>query len=116
MGQVAQAVFALQNGLCRQGGTSVQQLVGNHGSDCGHGWVGVGHGTAVVLGMKPLAGPHCLGHLRHHGQDACRELLVAEVRYAEVFLFGGHWRGRGGGAESIPIINTRMKVMPSQNA
>lgn len=87
MRQLAQAVLALQDGLGRGGRAGVQQLVGDHGSD--GGLARGGHRPAVVLGLGALADAHGLSHLRDHGQDPCRQLLVAQVRQAEVLVLGG---------------------------
>lgn len=85
-GQVAQAVVALQDGLCSQRGAGIQQLVGDHGSEGSLGWVG--RGTAVVLGVRPLVGPYCLCHLGHHGQDPGRQLLMTQKRQTELVFLG----------------------------
>lgn len=85
-GQLVHGALALQDGLGRERRAGVQQLVGDHG---GHGGLArVGHRSAVVLGLGPLADPHCLSHLGDHGEDPCRQLLVAQVRQAEVLLLG----------------------------
>lgn len=84
MGQLVRVIFVLQDGLSSQRYPCIEQLIGNHGSDCGFAWVW--HNSN--LGLGSLTDPNCLSHLGHHGQDTCRQLLVAEVRQTEVLLFG----------------------------
>lgn len=85
MRQLVQIIFILQDSLSCHGCPSIKQLVGNHGSDGGLAWIG--HSSAIVPGLRSLAGSDCLGHLRHHGQNTCWQLLGADVRQAEVLLF-----------------------------
>lgn len=86
MGQLVHVIFVLQDSLSSQGCPCVKQLVGNHGSDCGLAWVG--YSSTVILSLGSLADPDCLSYLRYHRQDACRQLLVAQVRQAELLLLG----------------------------
>lgn len=84
MGKLVDVVFVLQYTLSSQGCPCIEQLVGNHGGDC-H-LARVGDSSAVVLGLGSLAGPDCLSHLWDHGQDTCRQLLVAQVRQTGLLL------------------------------
>lgn len=84
--QLVHGTFVLQDSFGGEGRARVEQLVGNHGSHGGLAWVG--HHSTVVLDLGPLAGPDCLSHLGDHGEDTCRQLLMAQVRQAEVLLLG----------------------------
>lgn len=83
-GTLDDAVLVLQDGLGAQGCPRVEELVGDHGSD--RGFARVGHRSTVILALGSLAGPHSLSHLRHHREDTCRKLLMAQVRQSKLLL------------------------------
>lgn len=86
MWQLNHVIFILYDSLSSQRCPCVKQFVGNYGSDCGLSWIG--YCSTIVLDQGSLADPDCLSHLRHHGQDTCRQLLVAQIWQAEVLFLG----------------------------